>query len=96
MPKPPRIEPPGDVVARLASIASALPDAYEEDAWTGVRWRVRNKTFAHVLVRPSAASVRLVNVIKDRLVKSSRGRLPSLVSAKIGREARGERLRRNR
>jgi hypothetical protein len=28
----------------------ALPDAYEEDAWTGVRWRVRNKTFAHVLV----------------------------------------------
>jgi hypothetical protein len=27
-----------------------LPDAYEEDAWAGVRWRVRNKTFAHVLV----------------------------------------------
>ncbi len=27
-----------------------LPDAYEEDAWTGVRWRVRSKTFAHVLV----------------------------------------------
>lgn len=50
MPKPPRIEPPGDVIARLASIASALPDAYEEDAWTGVRWRVRNRTFAHVLV----------------------------------------------
>ena len=28
----------------------ALPDAYEEDAWPGARWRVRNKTFAHVLV----------------------------------------------
>ena len=50
MPKPPRIEPPGDLVARLACIASALPDAYDEDAWTGVRWRVRNKTFAHVMV----------------------------------------------
>jgi hypothetical protein len=28
----------------------ALPDAYEEDAWTGVRWRVRSRTFAHLLV----------------------------------------------
>jgi hypothetical protein len=50
MPRPPRIEPSGDIVARVASTALALPDAYEEDAWTGVRWRVRNKTFAHVLV----------------------------------------------
>lgn len=50
MPRTPRIEPSGDVVARLGSIALALPDAYEEDAWTGVRWRVRKQTFAHVLV----------------------------------------------
>src|SRR5680860_1374645 len=50
MSRPPRIEPSGDVVARVASTALALPDAYEDDAWTGVRWRVRNKTFAHVLV----------------------------------------------
>lgn len=50
MPRPPRIEPSGDVVARVAATALALPDACEEDAWTGVRWRVRKKTFAHVLV----------------------------------------------
>jgi hypothetical protein len=50
MPRPPRIEPAGDVVARIGSTALSLPDSYEEDAWTGVRWRVRNKTFAHVLV----------------------------------------------
>jgi len=50
MSRTPRIEPSGDVVARVASTAVALPDAYEEDAWTGVRWRVRKKTFAHVLV----------------------------------------------
>ncbi len=50
MPRPPRIEPAADVVARVASTALALPDAYEEDAWTGVRWRVRSKTFAHILV----------------------------------------------
>jgi predicted DNA-binding protein (MmcQ/YjbR family) len=50
MSRPPRIEPSGDVVTRIAATALALPDAFEEDAWTGVRWRVRNKTFAHVLV----------------------------------------------
>jgi hypothetical protein len=50
VPKPPRIEPSGDVVARLAATALALPDAHEEDAWTGVRWRIRTKTFAHVMV----------------------------------------------
>ena len=50
MRRPPRIEPAGDVVARVALTASVLPDAYEEDAWTGVRWRVRSRTFAHVLV----------------------------------------------
>ena len=50
MPKTPRIEPDGAVVARLAGIALTLPDAYEEDAWTGVRWRIRAKTFAHVMV----------------------------------------------
>jgi hypothetical protein len=50
VPRPPRIEPAGDVVARLARIALALPETVEQDAWTGVRWRIRTKTFAHVLV----------------------------------------------
>lgn len=50
MSKPLCIEPSGDVIARVASTALALPDAYGEDTWTGVRWRVRNKTLAHVLV----------------------------------------------
>ncbi|WP_020143676.1 MmcQ/YjbR family DNA-binding protein [Terracoccus sp. 273MFTsu3.1] len=50
MTRPPRIEPSGDVVERIGSTALALPDAYEEDAWTGIRWRVRSRTFAHVLV----------------------------------------------
>src|ERR1700755_2659105 len=50
VPKTQRIEPPGDMVARLAAVALRLPEAYEEDAWTGVRWRIRAKTFAHVMV----------------------------------------------
>lgn len=45
-----RIEPTEDVVRRLDAIARPLPEAYQEDAWTGVRWRIRKKTFAHVMV----------------------------------------------
>jgi YjbR len=45
-----RIEPDAVVVARLGETALALPEVYEEDAWTGVRWRIRTKTFAHVMV----------------------------------------------
>lgn len=37
-----------ELIARLGSVCLDLPDAYEEDAWIGVRWRVRKKTFAHV------------------------------------------------
>jgi YjbR len=47
---PRRIEPDPRVVRRLARIALALPEAHEEEAWTGVRWRIRSKTFAHVMV----------------------------------------------
>ena len=36
-------------VERLAGFALALPDAYQEEAWVGDRWRVRGRTFAHVL-----------------------------------------------
>lgn len=45
-----RLQPAADVVRRLGAIALALPEAHEEDAWTGVRWRIRQKTFAHVMV----------------------------------------------
>ncbi|HEU5044514.1 MAG TPA: hypothetical protein VFT75_10310 [Nocardioidaceae bacterium] len=58
MSRPPRIEPAGDVVARVAATALALPDAYEEDAWTGVRWRVRSKTAARRSPGPSPAGHR--------------------------------------
>jgi hypothetical protein len=47
---PRRIEPDPEIVRRLSGIALTLPEAHEEDAWTGVRWRVRTKTFAHVMV----------------------------------------------
>ena len=39
-----------EVLDRLGTIAGELPDAYEEPAWTGTRWRIRKRTFAHVFV----------------------------------------------
>jgi hypothetical protein len=47
--KPGRAQVPRDVVDRLGTVCLGLPDAYEEQAWTGTRWRVRKDTFAHVL-----------------------------------------------
>lgn len=40
---------PSGILSRLRAICVALPHAYEEDAWLGTRWRVRGRTFAHVL-----------------------------------------------
>jgi hypothetical protein len=40
---------PDAVLRRLRPLCLALPEAYEERAWVGVRWRVRRQTFAHVL-----------------------------------------------
>jgi len=37
------------VVERLRAVCARLPEAYEEQAWVGTRWRVRNHTFAHVV-----------------------------------------------
>jgi hypothetical protein len=36
-------------LARLRLTCLELPEAVEEDAWTGVRWCVSRKNFAHVL-----------------------------------------------
>jgi hypothetical protein len=45
-----RLVVPPALVAKLRSICLALPEAYEESAWVGTRWRIRKRTFAHVLM----------------------------------------------
>ena len=40
---------PDEVEIELREICLELPDAYEERAWVGTQWMVRNRTFAHVL-----------------------------------------------
>ena len=39
---------PSDIVAKLNAICLGLPVAHEESAWTGVRWMIGKKNFAHV------------------------------------------------
>ncbi|MEV4637608.1 MmcQ/YjbR family DNA-binding protein [Actinoplanes sp. NPDC049548] len=39
---------PPEILNRLRRICRGLPEAYEEPAWIGVRWRIRKRTVAHV------------------------------------------------
>ncbi|MEV6602469.1 MmcQ/YjbR family DNA-binding protein [Actinoplanes sp. NPDC051346] len=39
---------PPEILDRLRPICRSLPETHEEPAWIGVRWRIRNRTFAHV------------------------------------------------
>jgi YjbR len=43
------VQVPAGYLAELRRICRALPEAYEEKAWVGVRWRVRKRTFAHIV-----------------------------------------------
>jgi hypothetical protein len=46
------------LVSRVAAICLALPESHEQDAWIGVRWRIRQRTFAHLAhVDPRRGSV---------------------------------------
>jgi hypothetical protein len=38
-----------EIVDNVRAICLPLPEAYEETAWVGTRWRIRTRTFAHVL-----------------------------------------------
>ncbi|MFC4017154.1 MmcQ/YjbR family DNA-binding protein [Micromonospora sp. GCM10011542] len=40
---------PPEFLDRLRPICLGLPESYEEPAWVGTRWRIRKRTFAHVL-----------------------------------------------
>jgi hypothetical protein len=39
-----------EILDEIRAVCVELPEAYEEQAWTGTRWRIRGRTFAHVLV----------------------------------------------
>ena len=45
-----RPDVPPDLLDALRTRCLALPEAYEEPAWTGTRWCVRGKNFAHAVM----------------------------------------------
>jgi hypothetical protein len=44
-----RPEVPPAIVDRVQQICAGLPESRVEQAWVGTRWRIRTKTFAHVV-----------------------------------------------
>ena len=82
-----RSDVPIAIVAELRALHLGLPEVVEEQAWVGTRWRIRCKTFAHVLRIDSgwppaysraAGSAGPVNVL---MVRSSGSELDALGSA---------------
>ncbi|MEU7846760.1 MmcQ/YjbR family DNA-binding protein [Micromonospora parva] len=58
---------PPEVLDRLRPICLGLPETYEEPAWVGIRWRIRKRTFAHVLtVDPDRQQVHARAAALDR------------------------------
>jgi hypothetical protein len=50
MARPVRPAVPPAMLARLRETCASLPEAREEAAWVGTCWRIRQQTFAHVLM----------------------------------------------
>src|SRR5438874_188651 len=46
---PDYLDVPREILAELRPLCLGLPETYEEPAWAGIRWRIRKRTFAHVL-----------------------------------------------
>src|ERR1041384_120152 len=45
------LEVPAAIVRRVRAACAHLPEAYEEQAFAGVRWRIRSNTLAHLVRR---------------------------------------------
>jgi hypothetical protein len=43
------LDVPDDIVRRMRTACAHLPEAYEERAFAGVRWRIRGRTLVHVV-----------------------------------------------
>lgn len=78
---------PEDTLARLRLVCLDLPEAVEEKAWTGVRWIVAKKNFAHVVEiaagQPPAYAIAAGS--DDALVLTFRARASRLASSRFSR-----------
>ena len=46
------VEVPAALLRRVRIACAHLPEAYEEQAFAGVRWRIRGRTLVHVVTTP--------------------------------------------
>lgn len=53
-------EVPESIVRRVRAACAHLPEAYEEQAYTGVRWRIRGRTLAHLVTIDDPGGARTV------------------------------------
>ncbi|MEV4538774.1 MmcQ/YjbR family DNA-binding protein [Asanoa sp. NPDC049518] len=71
---------PGDVppaiLTRLRAICLGLPEAYEEPAWIGMRWRIRQRTIAHVYTRDDGSVVMTFRAPDDEVAAFASGGPP--------------------
>lgn len=51
---PDYLDVPLPIVQRVRAACAHLPELREEEAFTGVRWRVRDRTVAHLVTRQEA------------------------------------------
>ena len=75
--------------AVVRGLCLALPETYEEQAWIGTRWRIRGRTFAHVLdIRdggpPAFAKAAGTDGPAEVLIFRSRGIELAALSARVG------------
>ena len=89
---------PPAVVGRLRVICGELPEAYEEPAWIGLRWRIRRRTFLHVYTTDERRSA-YIDLDDPAILMTFRappGELaalahagPSVLPGRLGCECRG-------
>jgi hypothetical protein len=56
---------PPELLDPVRSICLGLPEVHEEPAWIGVRWRVRQRTFAHLITVDDASTSVLKKIFDD-------------------------------
>jgi YjbR len=64
------LEVPASIVLRVRAACAHLPEAYEERAFTGVRWRIRTRTLVHVVTidqEPDPVTVMWFHVPREEI-----------------------------
>lgn len=47
------LDVPVEILQRVRAACAQLPEAHEQEAFAGVRWRIRDSTLAHLVTRES-------------------------------------------